>query len=127
MPREDLSQTIHAYLDAFARRDLDQCLEFYAESSILNFQSGLYEGKPSIADWHKDRFEVDLRVLTLDRMVVEDDSARVDVTVSSKRLQAWKIGSVSATIALEFQDGKIKAVQFSPRLVNPIDLIRSSS
>ncbi len=124
-PVVDPEAVVRAYLEAFQARDLDRCLTFFSEDAVIDFQSGSYAGPKAIADWHRDRFAADLKVIRLDSIQVTGDSAIVDVVVSSKRLAAWKINALNARITVRFHEGKFQGGKMAPRMMNPIDLWRS--
>jgi hypothetical protein len=121
----DLEAVIHAYLKAFEARDLAGCVAFFHDDSVIDFQSGIYRGTKGITDWHKDRFSADLRVNRVESVTVNDNEVIVDATISSKRLAAWKLQSIGARITVQFRDGRIQHGKLAPRMMNPINLIRS--
>jgi len=122
---ENLEALARSYLDAFEARDLERCLGFFLEDAHIDFQSGLYKGRKGIEDWHKDRFSANLRVIRIDGVTVNGDTVVIDAVVSSNRLAAWKVNSLSGRVTIRFRDGKIQEGKLAPRMVNPINLIRS--
>ena len=123
---QDLRAVADAYLAAFEARDLDRCLSLFADEASIDFQSGLYEGREGVRQWHQDRFDANLRVARLESVTVSGDTIVVDVVVTSDRLAAWKIQGLSGRITLRFKDGLIQHAKLTPRMMNPIDLIRSN-
>src|ERR1035438_2692909 len=61
----DLKALAEAYLDAFHKRDLDRCVDFFSDDASIDFNMTAYKGRQNIVEWHKDRFEADLKMLRL--------------------------------------------------------------
>jgi len=120
----DLEAIIRAYLDSFDARDLQGCVGYFAEDASIDFQMSPYRGHKAIEQWHADRFGADLRIKRIEAVRVIGDTVTVDAVVSSKRLAAWKMNSLSGRVTVRFESGKIKECKLSPRMGNPIDLIR---
>ncbi len=116
-----MKEMVQDYLDAFHARDLPRCLAFYDEHSRIDFVSGVYENKPAIEAWHKDRFEVNFRVVRVERIAVQGDKVIVDAAVTSNRLQKCRINSLSGKATLSLRDGKIQEIEFALRLYNPLE------
>jgi ketosteroid isomerase-like protein len=123
-PQTDLKTLAQAYLDAFHARDLDRCLEFYADDATVDFNKTVYSGRQGITEWHKDRFAADLRLIKMNSMTVEGDTVTVDGAVASKRLAAWRLKALSGRVTMRFEDGKIKQGKLSPRMTNPFNMMR---
>ena len=123
-PQPDLKALAQAYLDAFHARDLQRCLEFYADDAVVDFNKTVYAGWQSITEWHKDRFEADLRLIKMNSMTVEGDTVTVDGAVASKRLAAWRLKALSGRVTMRFENGKIKHGALSPRMTNPFNMLR---
>jgi ketosteroid isomerase-like protein len=120
-----MREAVGAYLAAFAERDLERCLAFFTEDARLDFQISQFEGKLQIAEWHRDRFAANLRLVRLERITVKRDTVTVDAIGSSDRLAAWNVQALPGRITLRFADGRIASCRFAARMVNPINLIRS--
>jgi uncharacterized protein (TIGR02246 family) len=125
-PAADLEAVVRDYLKAFESRDLEGCLGFFNEDASLNFQGGVYRGLKGIGDWHRDRFAADLKVLRIESIHVDGERVVVDAVVTSKRLTAWRLTSVPGRITVQFNQGKIQEGKFAPRMMSPIDMIRST-
>jgi len=124
VPQTDLKTLAQAYLDAFHARDLDRCLEFYADDATVDFNKTVYSGRQGITEWHKDRFAADLRLIKMNSMTVDGDTVTVDGAVASKRLAAWRLKALSGRVTMRFEDGKIKQGKLSPRMTNPFNMMR---
>ena len=124
VPQTDLKTLAQAYLDAFHARDLERCLEFYADDATVDFNKTVYSGRQGIAEWHKDRFAADLRLIKMNSMTVDGDTVTVDGAVASKRLAAWRLKALSGRVTMRFEDGKIKQGKLSPRMTNPFNMMR---
>jgi hypothetical protein len=122
---ETPEQLTQRYLAAFEARDIGQCLEFFDESSVIDFQTGVYKGLKSIEGWHKDRFAANLRLERIDSLRVSGESVTVEAIVSSDRLLAWKIKSVAGRLVIKYDSVKIRHAKLTPRMNNPINSIRS--
>lgn len=117
-----LQAETEAYLQAFDRRDLARCLEFYEDEAVLHFQTAVYRGRKAIETWHTERFAADLRLTKLDRLAVNGDHVLLDATATSNRLRAWKIASVSGRVTLTFREGKIREAKFTARM-GPLEML----
>jgi ketosteroid isomerase-like protein len=124
VPQADLKILAQAYLDAFHARDLERCLEFYADDATVDFNKTVYSGRQGITEWHKDRFAADLRLIKMNSMTVDGDTVTVDGAVASKRLAAWRLKALSGRVTMRFEDGKIKQGKLSPRMTNPFNMMR---
>ena len=124
VPQTDLKTLAQAYLDAFHARDLERCLEFYADDATVDFNKTVYSGRQGITEWHKDRFEADLRLIKMNSMTVDGDTVTVDGAVASKRLAAWRLKALSGRVTMRFENGKIKHGKLSPRMTNPFNMMR---
>lgn len=120
----DLKALAEAYLDAFHKRDLDRCVDFFSDDASIDFNMTAYKGRQAIVDWHKDRFEADLKMLRLNNITVKGDTVTVDGVATSKRLVAWKAKSIAGRVTMRFVDGKIKSGKLSARMTNPLNMLR---
>jgi ketosteroid isomerase-like protein len=123
-PQTDLKTLAQAYLDAFHARDMERCLDFFTDDATVDFNKTLYTGKQGITDWHKDRFEADLKLIKTNSMTADGDTVTIDGAVSSKRLAAWRLKALSGRVVLRFENGKIKYGKLSPRMTNPFNMMR---
>jgi ketosteroid isomerase-like protein len=112
----DPESRARAYLEAFEARDMERCLDFFAEDAVIAFQSGVYRGRTQIEEWHRDRFSADLRLLRLNGIAVRGDTVVVDGVATSKRLRAWRIDSVHGAITIVFGGEQIKEATFGVRM-----------
>jgi len=120
----DLKALAEAYLDAFHKRDLERCMDFFSDDATIDFNMTAYNGRQAITDWHKDRFAADLKMLRLNNISVNGDTVVVDAVASSKRLAAWKVKSISGRVTMRFADGKIKSGKLAGRMSNPLNMLR---
>ncbi len=121
MQETNLQVTVKAYLQAFDQKDLSQCLDFFAEDATIDFASGIYQGKQAIEKWHKERFAANLRVVRVDGIRVQGDTVIVEAVVTSNRLKAWRIGRLTGTVTVVFQQSKIRKAKFGLRTTIPIE------
>ena len=66
----DLKALAQAYLDAFDAQDLDRCLGFFSDDATIDFNKTVYNGRQAVADWHKDRFAANLKLVRLNNISV---------------------------------------------------------
>jgi hypothetical protein len=124
MPETDLESIAKTYMDAFAARDLAKCVGLFAPDANLDFQGSAFSGAQAVEDWHKERFEANLKVNRLEALTRKEDSVTADVVVSSDRLAAWKVKSLKGRIVLRFEGGKIKDMKLEARMTNIFDILR---
>ena len=60
-------ELIETYLKAFEQRELEQCMDCFDSDATLEWLTVEYRGKPSIEEWHKDRFAAGLKILRVAR------------------------------------------------------------
>ncbi len=123
--KADLAALTRAYLDAFAAGDLERCLGFYADDASIDFQLGVFRGRKGIEAWHRDRFAAKLRLVRLESITVRQNTVVVDAVATSEHLVAWKINRLSGRVTLRFDGHKIAAAQLAPRMMSPVDMVRS--
>jgi hypothetical protein len=112
-------QLIDIYLKAFERGELEQCMDCFHPDATLEWLMGEYRGQESIEEWHKDRFAAGLKILRVDGMNITGDVATVRVTVTSKRLTAWRMPSLAGIVTVTFQGAKIHTTKFAAKSINP--------
>jgi len=120
----DLKALTQAYLDAFHARDLERCLEFFTDDAVIDFNKTLYSGRQAITEWHKDRFDADLKLVKLNSITADGNTVVVEGAIASKRLAAWRVKAVSGKVTMRFLDGKIQSGKLAPRMTNPFNMIR---
>jgi len=120
-----LEALTRAYLDAFAARDVQRCLGFFADDAKLDFQLSVFRGRKGIEAWHQDRFAANLRIVRLESITVRENTVVIDVVAASDRLAAWKIGNLSGRVTLRFEGDRIVAATLAPRMMSPIDMARA--
>jgi ketosteroid isomerase-like protein len=120
----DLKALAQGYLDAFHARDLERCLSFFTDDATIDFNKTVYSGRQGMTDWHKDRFEADLKLARLNSITVNGDTVVVDGTITSKRLAAWKVKALSGRVTMHFENGKITSGKLAPRMTNPFNMMR---
>lgn len=122
MAENDLEVLAKAYLDAFHARDVDDCLNYFADDATIIFQTGTYRGLREVEAWHRDRFAADLRLTKVKSITVDGETATIEGTATSNRLRAWKIGSINGHIILTFDDNKIKEAKFGAKM-GPLQML----
>jgi hypothetical protein len=119
MEQANTRELIETYLSLFERGELEQCVDCFDSDATLEWMMGEYRGKPSIEEWHKDRFAAGLKILRVDGMSIDGDVATVRVTVTSKRLAVWRMPSLAGIVTVGFQRGKIHSTKFAAKSINP--------
>jgi len=109
-------ELIEAYLRAFERREMEQCMDCFNSDATLEWLTDEYRGKFSIEEWHKDRFAAGLKILRVDEMNIYGDVATVRLTVTSKPLVALQRPSLGGVVSVKFQNGKIHGVKVAARV-----------
>ena len=117
----DLQAAAEAYLQAFGERDLEKCMGFYSDDATIHFHVGVFQGREAIEEWHRERFDADLRLLSLEKITVEEGAVNIDAVATSTRLRAWKINRLAGKVGLVFEEGKIKEARLSARVYNPFE------
>ena len=121
MENSGLEALVKDYLEALSEMDLSRCLDFYADDATIKFQAGVFHGRQAIEEWHKDRFDAELKLVKIDKIDVQGNRVLVDGTATSKRLRAWKINRLSGRVIFLFENGSIKKTEFGVRIYNPLE------
>lgn len=121
MQETDLQAVVRTYLQAFEERDLSKCVDFYADDATIHFHVGIFRGRQAIEEWHEERFAADLRVVRVNGITVQDDTAILEAVVTSNRLRAWKINRLAGKATFLFGQGKVQEVRFTARMYNPLE------
>lgn len=112
----DLQSRVREYLEAFHARDLDRCMSAFAGDAVIHFHTSTFSGRDALVEWHKERFVADLRMEKLEAISTRGDTVTVEASATSKRLRAWKLNSVSGSMAVRFADGRIQELRFGVNL-----------
>src|SRR5438105_2435465 len=96
------------YLSAFADRNLDNCLTFFGDDAVIVLVKR-FVGRQAIADWHRQRFSAEVRILNVNGINANGDVVTVDAVITSKRVRGMKIRGQAV---LRFADGKIHEMGF---------------
>lgn len=119
MEQENTRELIDSYLKAFESQDVESCLAFFDSDAKVEWMMGTYAGKASIEEWHKDRFAAGLKILRVNGVKIQDSLVTIDVTVTSKRLSAWRMPSLGGRVTVELANGKIQRTKFAAKSINP--------
>ncbi len=112
MKESELEELARAYHDAFEKRDFDACIDLYMPDSVIHFGPGSYAGMKNIEEWHRERFDADLRLTSLDETRLEGNTVSARVIAVSDKIKAWGLDSIQATLSLVFKGKKIKEARF---------------
>jgi hypothetical protein len=114
-PEAGLRAMVDAYRRNFEGRDLAGCVAFFADDAVIKFLFGSYQGRQAIEDWHRDRFDADVRILRIEGMAVEPGKVAVHAVATSRRLKQFRIGEVKGTLTFRIEDGRFKEAVLSAR------------
>ena len=120
-PGIDQTAVIQSYIEAIRSGDLEKCMEFYADDAVLYFMTGVFRGKKSIEDWHRDRFKANFEIVKVDGIRSKADVVTLDASVTSSRLKTWKINRLGSRANFKMDQGKIREAKFAPRIQNATD------
>ena len=120
-PAADRRTVVEGYLQALGQRDVERCLSYFAEDATIYFQSGVFNGRKAIEDWHRDRFAVNFQVTDVSEMKVDGDTVVVEASIASDRLRAWKINKLAGKATLRLQQDRITEARLAPRTYNPFE------
>jgi hypothetical protein len=112
----DLEGRVRAYLDAFHAREMDNCLGRFSDTAVIHFHNSTFNGLDAIVEWHRERFDADLRMERLEGVSIAGDTVTLEGSATSKRLRAWKLDSVSGTLEVRFKDDLIQELRFGMKL-----------
>ncbi len=121
MQERELEEIARAYLDAFEKRDFKACIDLYMPDSVIHFGPGTYAGMKNIEEWHRERFDADLRLTSLDATRVEGSTVSARVVAVSDKIKAWGLDSIQAILSLVFEGKKIKEARFDMLDSNPLE------
>ena len=121
MGERDLVDITKDYLKAVEERDLSRCLDFFTEDATIDFQEGIYQGKEQVREWHRERFNANFKIKQLEQIERHDNIVTIDAVITSDRLMAWRIESLSGTATIYFEGDKIKEMKFAMRVYNPLE------
>jgi hypothetical protein len=120
-PSLDPASIVEGYVEAIRSKDVARCSEFFTDDAVLYFVTGVYRGRKSIEDWHRDRFKANFEIIKVDGIRAKADAATLDASITSSRLRTWKINSLGGRANFRMDNGKIREAKFSPRIQNPVD------
>ena len=121
MSEQNLEALARGYLEAFEARDLAGCMAFYLPDSVVYFGPGTYACGPAIEEWHKDRFAADLRLTQLQDVTRHGETVTANVVATSDKIRAWGLDRLEATVAITFQEDRVREARFSMREGNPLE------
>lgn len=112
---QELAQVIQDYIAALDAKNLAGCVELYTDDAVIHFMSGIYKGRKSIEEWHRDRFGANLRVLQVDEIQTADNTVTVDAVITSDRIQGWQVNGFPARMTFLFDGQLIKEARHGLR------------
>lgn len=115
------SNLVENYLNALKSKEVSDCVKFFNEDAIINFQSGVFQGKKGIAEWHQNRFDVNFEVLNLEDVSIDDNKITIYAAITSDRIKAWKMKQLHGKMILDIENGKIQKAKFGLRITNPLE------
>jgi hypothetical protein len=117
----DPAAVVRDYIEAVRSKDIGRCMEFYTDDAVLYFLTGVFRGRISIEEWHRERFKANFEIVKIDGIRSKADAVTLEASVTSSRLRTWKINSLGGRANFRMDHGKIREARFSPRIQNPVD------
>lgn len=111
----DVAELVRAYGEAFERRDLEGCVDFFDEQATIRFLFATYQGREAIRQWHADRFAADVRLMGMEEARVDGASVSVDAQATSRRLRLFRIDKVKGTVTFQIAQGRFTEAKFTAR------------
>jgi len=121
MTNANLTERAKAFLECFEKRDLKGCMDFFHQDAVIYFGPGTYRGREAIEEWHKDRFEAGLKLLSLEKVGQEGTTVSASVVAISDKIKAWGLDTLEALVTISFDGLKIKEARFSLLKGNPLE------
>ena len=109
---DDPERHIQAYLRAFSDRDLDACLRAFADDATITFVDGPWQGPAAIEQWHRKRFDADVRLTHVGQVRLHGGTVEVDLNVISRTLRDWHIASIPVRVKFRMGRPGIEKVAF---------------
>jgi ketosteroid isomerase-like protein len=111
---------VESYLQAFADRNVAQCLEFFHDDGLLVFGPrvfglGRFRGKAALEQWHQERFERGMKIEEVEEILVEGDKVIVKAVASSPVLKSIQLEDFRGTATFVLEEGKIKEAHLGLR------------
>ena len=106
---------VQAYIDAFGARDLARCVGIFDEQAVIEYGPASYRGSQMLEQWHQERFTHNMTVVNIKDISCSGDTVTVEGTITSNRLKAWRVGTLSGKAKFLVRDGKIASVSLSLR------------
>ena len=119
--RATIEALVQDYLTALRERQVEKCVELFADDGTIEFQGGVFKGRQAREEWHRDRFAASFEILEVERVGVDADTATVEAVITSARLRSWKINKLSGKAKLTIEDGRIRCASLAPKMYNPFE------
>lgn len=104
-------EIVRQYIDAFSRKDLESCLQFFADDALVKFLAKRFQGKSAVADWHRERFDADAKILDIGSIEAVDDAIVAELAATSKLVKRWRV-SLRGQAVMRVEDSKIREMSF---------------
>ena len=109
-------QIVRHYLWKLAKHDLAGCLDHFTDDSVLEVRAGIERGREAIERWHKERFQANLAILSLDLVKETGNQTTAEFTMTSDRLAGRRMEHLPVRLSVTIDNGKIVAAQLKLRL-----------
>jgi hypothetical protein len=116
--------TVRAYLEALGAHDLDRCMGFFSSDAVIEMMNAKHVGSDEIAEWHRQRFEADLKFEKIQAVKVKGDMVVVDAAISTKRLKFYRLNSIAGRATVRVRDGLITESKLAMKSYNPIEALK---
>ncbi len=104
-------EIVQRYVDAFSRKDLESCLQFFADDALVKFLAKRFQGKSAIAEWHRERFDADAKILDVGSIEAIGDAVVAELTATSKLVRRWRV-NLGGQAVIRMEDSKIQEMGF---------------
>lgn len=111
----NLEAILRNLLDAFEERDLERCMVSLTDDAQIAWLDRTYNGSAEIKQWLDERFSAGLRIVDVNRLTTEDESATLDFVAASDRLRKMGLQTIKARAKVNFQGDKVSKAKFGLR------------
>src|SRR5947208_2476651 len=116
MADTDLKSVTEEYMALFAQRDLDRCVQYFADDAVISWPARTYVGAADVRQWHIDRFTANMQLVQVGKVRVDGKKVVIDVATKSDRLKLMGINRLGGRVTLTFgDDDKVERAKFGVR------------
>jgi hypothetical protein len=109
-------QLVSDYLSKLGQHDLAGCLDYFNEDSVLEVRAGIERGLAAIERWHKERFQANLAILSIDSVKQNGKQTTADFVMTSDRLAGRRMEHFPVRLSVTIESGKVATAHLKLRL-----------